>query len=419
MMKKSTLYFMFLFFFFMRKINSLLILIVFLSCATNDRKTDTSFQNEDIISIDLKDIPLEETIFLSDFFSKVTLIPLETNENSLIGHFSGIQIYNELFFVLDKNVAKGVFIFDKEGNFIRKIGNVGQGPEEYIAISDFTIDKINNRLLTIDPESKKIHFYSIENGNHIKSIRLHEQDVYINDIVLIGERIIGNIIPFDNKKKPRYLLREIDVNTGKTKHELLEAASLNCDWSGLVFKDECYFYDKDGVSPKYTNFFMNTVYQITENGIVPYLTLKTPNWVTCNSIQKISENESSEMNAYEVVRDKELDFNISEYIESDSLIFLEYQKGYNWIHVIYDKRRKKVRYGKGLFDNLIFESLEIPCLKKIQGDNRGIYTIVPPETVPMFLEFLSTNTLKSNSAKLLNKRMLFDDANPIIIYYEK
>lgn len=403
----------------MRKFHSLLILIVFLSCASNDRKSDTLLQNKDLISIDLKDIPLEETIFLSDFFSKVTLIPLETNENSLIGHFSGMQIYNDLFFVLDKNMAKAFLVFDKEGSFIRKIGNIGNGPQEYIAIADFTIDRKNNHLLTIDPESKKIYIYSIENGNHLKSITLHEQDVYIHDIVLIDERIIGNVISYDNKKRPRYLLREINVNKGKLIQESLNVASLNCDWSELVFKDECYFYDKSGVSPKYTNFFMNTVYEINENEIVPYLTLKTPNWVTCHNIHKITENISSEMNVYESVRDREFDFNISEYIESDSLIFLEFQKGNNWIHVIYDKKTKKVRYGNWLFDDLIFESLKIPCLIKIQGDQRGIYTIVPPESIPMFLELLSTNSLKATSAKLLNQMKLSDETNPIILYYEK
>lgn len=214
-------------------------------------------------------------------------------------------------------------------------------------------------------------------------------------------------------------MREIDVNTGKLIQESLNVASLNCDWSELVFKDECYFYDKSGVSPKYTNFFMNTVYEINENEIVPYLTLKTPNWVTCHHIHKITENISSEMNVYESVRDQEFDFNISKYIELDSLIFLEFQKGNDWIHVIYDKKTKKVRYGNWLFDDLIFESLNIPCLIKIQGDQRGIYTIVPPESIPMFLELLSTNSLKATSAKLLNQMKLSDETNPIILYYEK
>ena len=72
-----------------------------------------------------------------------------------------------------------------------------------------------------------------------------------------------------------------------------------------------------------------------------------------------------------------------------------------------------------LFDDFIFDTFLIPCLKKVYSDKSGMYTVVRPESIPYFIDFLNNYSIKSESAVLLSKRQLSTESNPILIYYEK
>ena len=42
--------------------------------------------------------------------------------------------------VMDSEITETVLVFDKEGRFLHRIGQIGQGPGEYIDITDSSID---------------------------------------------------------------------------------------------------------------------------------------------------------------------------------------------------------------------------------------------------------------------------------------
>lgn len=384
------------------------------SCITKERDV----KDEEYPIINLDDCNIEDTIFLSEYFNKISFIPLETNIESMISSFDGIQIQNNLLFVLDKSYAKCVLIFDKDGNFVRKIGKVGYGPGEYISISDFAINETGDVLLVLDPESRKINFFSIDNGTFFKSIKL-DPNMYYNDILFINNKIVCNVIYYDNRIKNRSLLKVIDSNTGRIEESWMEVEKYNCNWSEIVLKDESFFYNKNKRKPKYTNYFMNIVYEVKETGITPFLGITSKNWITCNNLQKISENTTNQMDVYQKVLDSKFEFNISELVETNDDVFFEFNKGYDRINVIYNKMNKKVRYTQSLFDDMIFDSVRLPCLKRVYSIEDCIYTVVPSENVAMFIDILSNNEIKANSAKLLNKIKLSEDSNPILILYEK
>jgi len=79
---------------------------------------------------------------LSDYVSEVDYIPLETNDNVLVSE-NRVQIFyeNERIIVYDYILNK-CLLFDKNGGFITDLGKRGQGPNEYISISEvFTDDE--------------------------------------------------------------------------------------------------------------------------------------------------------------------------------------------------------------------------------------------------------------------------------------
>ena len=74
---------------------------------------------------------------LSDIFSKVSEICLETGDSCLIGDYNSKFVKrNGVIYVKSLNE---IFLFDDKGKFLRKVSKVGNGPGEYDGIRDFDI----------------------------------------------------------------------------------------------------------------------------------------------------------------------------------------------------------------------------------------------------------------------------------------
>jgi hypothetical protein len=65
--------------------------------------------------------------------------------------------------------SNSLLVFDDAGNFVRKIGNRGQGPGEYIRLWDFYVDSLY--IYLYDYNSTKLFKYDLQ-GNYIKSHRM-------------------------------------------------------------------------------------------------------------------------------------------------------------------------------------------------------------------------------------------------------
>ncbi len=74
-------------------------------------------------------------------FESIELIPLETNEDILIGDFWRLKVEmdEDGFYFANQDNPTSVFRFDSKGNFLNLIGHHGNGPEEYNGIIDFCI----------------------------------------------------------------------------------------------------------------------------------------------------------------------------------------------------------------------------------------------------------------------------------------
>lgn len=97
----------------------------------------------------------------------IQYIPLETNLNSLVGSIDDLKIYEDKFYVLDKNIAKSLFIFDKTGRHINTIQSTGRGPKEINVFNDFTIDLERERIIVSDITLSKIIEFDLS-GNFIE-----------------------------------------------------------------------------------------------------------------------------------------------------------------------------------------------------------------------------------------------------------
>lgn len=98
---------------------------------------------------------------ISDIVTNQKYVLLSTQGDALFKRVDKLIAKNDLFYLFDHLSESGVLIFDEEGKFILKVGEVGEGPQQIKGISDFQITD-NGEIQILDKISKSIVIYSAE-----------------------------------------------------------------------------------------------------------------------------------------------------------------------------------------------------------------------------------------------------------------
>lgn len=150
-------------------------IVLAFSCKEN---TQYQFDKEDFSAISFKDV-----------FSKIEVIPLETNSESMIYLSNQVIFHEDKFYVSDRYYPH-IIVFDENGKFIRTIGAKGEGPGELIDIRAFTINKATGYLELCGNANSTVMVYDTT-GVYIKekslpnSVGSVERIHAINDDLLI------------------------------------------------------------------------------------------------------------------------------------------------------------------------------------------------------------------------------------------
>lgn len=169
-------------------------------------------------SVDNKNIPFEEINFSNKYISlenelNFKFIPLETNNECLIGSISNIQIQNNLIFILEGHKNENLYIFDMDGKFVSKVGTKGAGPGQYIKIIDFDIDTKNQQIILSDMYKGCLLHYDL---NTYKFLRTTNTDFYYNQFCILPDNniLFFNSNGFENPNifnvKKKYYIQETD-----------------------------------------------------------------------------------------------------------------------------------------------------------------------------------------------------------------
>ena len=150
----------------------LTIAVCTISCSRKPTGHIINSSNDGIIKLNLNDAISSTICDESEFINDVKIIPLETNDESLI-HEPIFDIYytNERIYIWDGINYGGLICFDKNGKFINR-AKMGQGPEEILHICNISYDKINNQVIVVDNPritilDKNLNFvnsYYLQNG---------------------------------------------------------------------------------------------------------------------------------------------------------------------------------------------------------------------------------------------------------------
>lgn len=135
-----------------------------------------SSPNEKNMKINIADgIKNLQPLYVSDLADKSSYIPLETTDSSLIGNRPYIRKFRNTLLVASEKQPIMMFSLEN-GQFIKKIGNIGQGAKEYIPSYDrpvFWTDK-NENYIFVKSADNKIQQYD-STGNYVGTINLSKE----------------------------------------------------------------------------------------------------------------------------------------------------------------------------------------------------------------------------------------------------
>lgn len=409
--------------FFQTVIFAFISIFFYLSCTAQHVKIQDS-KDKRIIDLDLA--KKMETLFLhSTLYKSVKIIPLETNKSCLIGLINKLQVTDNFILVLDRSKANSLYVFNKEGHFVRKIGRVGQGPGEYISIADFTVDRENGIVYISDGRLPRIHKYDLTTGKFIQTImfRFNNGRANFKEIEHIGGNLYANAL-FLNHSPKNYLLFSIDESSGKEKNNFLNVMEYNKGFSNIYVNQSPYrvFFSRENGNTIYVQAFMKQIIEISKEGVFSFLELRGKNMLTNDEAKQVYE--SFPKNILETNnRINKYCRSLADYVENKEMIYMFLYIGRNTLHMILiNKNTNEVCVFDNYFNDMLYgnrnvgRSFVLGC-----ADNQGAYY----HTSDFFSNGIS-DLQKNYKAGLLSPDVigleklmkLSDEDNPVLLYYE-
>lgn len=379
------------------------------SCTNTDSRI-TSVNSRYTINLD--SIPEVQHTMLSSIFKKVKTIILETTEESLIGRISDMQVYKNYIFILDRHSSHKLYTFDTTGKFVRVIGNIGNGPGEYMYLRSFTIDPKKEEIYLLYL-NKRINKYNIEGE-------------FINAITMDGG--VSNHIQYHNDKLyvdsyTDYMLKEIDPKTGKETNRFLKRDKYNKGWNESSFvSNGGGFMSKLSKSPKFRDLFTDTFIALNDNRIEPYITLQSKYLVTHSDVERVKKNEKEFSKRLAIFKEKNKIFFFKCYFETKNHIHFAYNHGYKVYTVLLDLQTQSVIKTR-LFNDLVFvqnTKISLPSMLFDFSTSEGVYEWLNVQIAiekMNFFENIKNGDLSPNLDKLEELKKLPEDSNPVIFYY--
>ena len=140
---------------------SILLLIILIGCKAKE-------ESNNIIEYNIvQGIEKDEHIYLSEIAENIVSIPLETKRECLIADIRDIDISSD--YILIKDDMDQVLLFSISGKFIKRIGQKGKGPNDYLSATKVKISQKNSEIYLFDASIPKIMVFDLESGHSKES----------------------------------------------------------------------------------------------------------------------------------------------------------------------------------------------------------------------------------------------------------
>ncbi|MBW9202886.1 6-bladed beta-propeller [Bacteroidales bacterium SW292] len=146
------------------------------------------------------------TIALSQYLEDFRLVRLDNRDEALT-RGGGVCLGN--YFITGGGSREACRLFDKDGRFLFRVGNNGQGPGEYWAVYNKQIDEQNRRIYLMPWNATSLLVYDLDTGAYLSSIPLPTmvpKGVFTVDAA--KQTVIVGMLPFNDIEGARVLWQQ-------------------------------------------------------------------------------------------------------------------------------------------------------------------------------------------------------------------
>ena len=377
-----------------------LLFILTLLCACHHQPGNGS---DDLIELFVDDQYEERN--LSELVESIRVIPLETTDQSLIGSIADLGYDDGNFFVLD-GYNQLVSQFDEKGQFIRKLVQRGNGPDDIQHPQMFSIDKLHNEVWL----SNNTNFMRFDyHGNYLgkRDYQLDFTDWYIDE----DYDIYFYTGKHDNAhNEDGFMTGDLTLLTTNGQKKTWFKSDIigyyKPNMTKLSFGSSHPFSPQPDGSVTFSYTFNDTIYCIKNKQIHPKYCVH----LTGNSLPsgKLNNMPGEEIDKY-IQEHPSLQWNMNSVFETPAYLLFGYGIGFHsWAWVLYEKATKKLTNVQ-IKDDL-FGTPFLP-IKDSSGDSfLTAMMIENMELNPALAEFIG----KERYERL--KMLLFED-NPVILEF--
>lgn len=348
---------------------SLTLCALFVSCTRTS--SDNATNGIPIVSISCEK---NQVLNLSEFADSIEIIPLETNDDCLIGWIHRIVSTDDRYY-LSSAVSydtEKLFVFDKKGKFIGQIGKEGEGPEEYLGMNDFAL--VNDSIVKITENYNLTSYDSGGNFLFKKKQRDCPLEIYSFNGKVYGINVNKQI--HDNK-----MFFQLDENDDNRKDffSMSPIEAKVCDYyvrTAMLTSDSTFIY--------FNYPFCNTIYKLDTE------TLKSSPFYQVDFVGKnVSKNIFEKGNHY---RDWDAAFQrygsywgIDEILDLNNYFIINaVDETYHSSFSIYSKKTGKVHSGQCIRDDIYFKGNQTklkPRYTPHYRDGDCLLWVVKPESI--------------------------------------
>jgi hypothetical protein len=373
----------------MQKFLPFLFIVIISCCKTReDYNIKPHLEGRPVTQIKLynniRDYPLEE-ISLSEFVDSVRFIRLETKEECLIGSIASVHFTGEEMIVTDKTNRK-ILIFDNNGKYLRKIGNSGRGPGEYLSIIVSNYDKERQIISIYDIETRKLLLYRL-NGEFIRDIPIITKNqtlCVIYDMITLPN---GNYLCFNSDQEivgDMSGMWEVDSD-GKFVKNLFKYKDIVPSVNAIHISD--FNRLADGTIA-FKDPMHHDIYHYKEGKLSRYISYDIENNILLNYI---GESYTSERFPFCYIAQNKDNYIISQWYDIERSTFLS----------LYDKKRNKIKFSTKFDDSNIHNAMWVGNMVETNMSNSILISI----SSSVIAREVEKNTI-SNYAK-----MIYDSLN--------
>jgi hypothetical protein len=295
--------------------------------------TPQANRNTEVYTIDFEQgFETKQQMLISEIADTVEYLELKTPEDIIITAIRKVITFENCLVVKARN---RIYLFHRDGQFISSIGNIGQGPGEYITADDVCIDK-KRREIVVSGIEQVLHYDF--NGNYLRNqlVGIINFDIDISDTVLWGGQHLYSV----NQK---YQAVAFSLNGGRDTigyipNPAYETVKSNNYGSRVNSITRMFYYKND------TLYFQgaesnNAIWRISGLKTTPHAFINMGKYKMPDEYEAWHSKDHYDRNS-----DKY--WGVSSLVEDDDYFFLLAQKRRytripNSRYVVYDKRNKK------------------------------------------------------------------------------